>query len=146
MNQQNLYSVKKGRISLTALIDVVFILLLFFMLTTSFSHWRAIQVSTASSSQEENNAEVVTLLLMPDETVINPVQDTSYAAYQAISLEDLSLKEADKRIVLLPQEDVPLQLLMDATQHLKDIGIQNVSFGHSFGEELNLAGNVSGVQ
>lgn len=146
MNQQSLYSVKKRRISLTALIDVVFILLLFFMLSTSFSQWRTIQISTASTVQTDNDIEIVTLLLMPDKKVINTAQDKTYEAYQAISFEDLSLKEADERVVLLPQEDVPLQLLMDATQHLKDIGIQNVSFGHSFGEELNLAGNVSGVQ
>ncbi|MBK6278385.1 MAG: biopolymer transporter ExbD [Gammaproteobacteria bacterium] len=34
----------RSRISLTALIDVVFILLLFFMLTTQFTRWRSLDV------------------------------------------------------------------------------------------------------
>lgn len=41
-------------ISLTALIDVVFILLLFFMLTSTFLQWRQIDVSATSESDVES--------------------------------------------------------------------------------------------
>lgn len=41
---------RRGIISLTPLIDVVFILLVFFMLSSSFLEWRAITVATTGSS------------------------------------------------------------------------------------------------
>ena len=50
-------------ISLTALIDVVFILLLFFMLTSTFMNWRQIDVSAASESEsQEKELRYLTLL------------------------------------------------------------------------------------
>ena len=42
----------RSRISLTALIDVVFILLLFFMLTTQFTRWRSLDVPMAQETAE----------------------------------------------------------------------------------------------
>ena len=43
---------KKQLVSLTPLIDVVFILLLFFMLTSSFVAWRTLDTPLAAPSQE----------------------------------------------------------------------------------------------
>ena len=40
---------RKHAISLTPLIDVVFILLVFFMLATSFTDWRAVTLATGTS-------------------------------------------------------------------------------------------------
>lgn len=135
MQRRNLYKVKKRHISLTSLIDVVFILLLFFMLTTSFSQWRVINVSTAASIQTDSNKETVSLLLMPDETVNHYARNITFNDYKEINLTDL---EASEVVVLLPHQEVPLQLLLNVTQHLKKIGLQNVSIGHSFGEEFDV--------
>ena len=44
---------RRKTISLTPLIDVVFILLLFFMLTSSFLHMRQIDVSAVTQSKQE---------------------------------------------------------------------------------------------
>lgn len=145
MTKQNLYCGKKRRISLTALIDVVFILLLFFMLTTSFSQWRAIDVSTAASSETDNNKKTVNFLLMADEAVSLHGLNKTFSTYKDVKKTDLTLAKKDEVLVLLPHQDVPLQLLIDATQHLKEIGLKNVSIGHSFGEEINLVQNVGGV-
>ena len=43
---------KRRGISLTPLIDVVFILLLFFMLSSNFMHWRQITLSSAEQSEQ----------------------------------------------------------------------------------------------
>lgn len=139
MPKQNLYSVKKRRISLTALIDVVFILLLFFMLTTSFSHWRAINVSTATSIKADQSKETMSLLLMPNEAVEVYARNSKFDSYQDIKIADLGLGKANEAVVLLPHQDVPLQLLLDVMQHLKAVGLKNVSIGHSFGEEIQMA-------
>ena len=41
---------RRARISITPLVDVVFILLIFFMLASSFLDWRTIELGAASSS------------------------------------------------------------------------------------------------
>ncbi|WVM94262.1 MotA/TolQ/ExbB proton channel family protein [Halopseudomonas pachastrellae] len=48
---------KRRGISLTPLIDVVFILLLFFMLSSNFMHWR--QISLSSANQTENTPDEI---------------------------------------------------------------------------------------
>src|SRR5699024_6052841 len=53
---------RKHSISLTPLIDVVFILLLFFVLATSFTDWRQITLATgttATQQQTENTSVLV---------------------------------------------------------------------------------------
>lgn len=59
---------RRKSISLTPLIDVVFILLLFFMLTSSFLHERQIDVSAATESilHERVNVEQIINLLNND--------------------------------------------------------------------------------
>lgn len=62
---------RRGIISLTPLIDVVFILLVFFMLSSSFLEWRTITVATASTSSTgsaETSRESL-LLSVSDSTI-----------------------------------------------------------------------------
>lgn len=53
-------------ISLTPLIDVVFILLLFFMLTSTFLQWRALEVTTSRGEAGQAGAERSLLLRIID--------------------------------------------------------------------------------
>ena len=59
---------RRAGFSLTPLIDVVFQLLIFFMLTTSFMHSQMLTVSTPAPSQGElpQDANVVEIWLMAD--------------------------------------------------------------------------------
>ena len=63
MNPAVLVQRRGKRISLTALIDVVFILLMFFMLTTGFSHWQALDLPAAAASQSTESEPPVILLI-----------------------------------------------------------------------------------
>lgn len=47
----------KHSISLTPLIDVVFILLLFFMLATSFTDWREISLATGTTASADDSEQ-----------------------------------------------------------------------------------------
>ncbi|MDO6805130.1 biopolymer transporter ExbD, partial [Wenyingzhuangia sp. 1_MG-2023] len=51
-------------ISLTALIDVVFILLMFFMLTSSFTQWLTMPLASQSASSEPAETEELPQLLV----------------------------------------------------------------------------------
>ena len=50
---------KKSTISMTALIDLVFILLMFFMLTSTFVKWKQVPLATASVSTENTSSASV---------------------------------------------------------------------------------------
>lgn len=65
----NLKRRPKQLISITALIDVVFILLLFFMLTSTFLKWRTLTLETTSlDGATEQTAPPVTVILYEDGT------------------------------------------------------------------------------
>ncbi|WP_273149508.1 ExbD/TolR family protein [Methylophaga thiooxydans] len=58
--------VHRRAISLTPLIDVVFILLLFFMLSSTFIQWRQIDVSAPSEAEIEVKSQRIIKLLSDD--------------------------------------------------------------------------------
>lgn len=58
---------RRHSISLTPLIDVVFILLLFFMLATSFTDWRQISLATGTTATADDTAKPsVVVRVAPD--------------------------------------------------------------------------------
>ena len=63
MSTSLLYTRRRSRIGMTALIDVVFILLMFFMLTSSFNRWKAVDFRSpvAVESHSADSAQLVVL-------------------------------------------------------------------------------------
>lgn len=57
---------RRRPISLTALIDVVFILLMFFMLTSTFSQWQALSLTSASADSHATTSEPQLVLIYAD--------------------------------------------------------------------------------
>ena len=57
---------RRRSISLTALIDVVFILLMFFMLTSTFSQWQGLSLTSASADSHAATSEPQLVLIYAD--------------------------------------------------------------------------------
>ncbi|MEL6690029.1 MAG: biopolymer transporter ExbD [Pseudomonadota bacterium] len=55
---------RRRRLSMTSLIDVIFLLLLFFMLTSTFSRFGEIKLSLGSTAAESQGASDVQLVLL----------------------------------------------------------------------------------
>ena len=120
-------SKSKIRINLTPLIDVVFILLIFFMLVSSFSQWRELplELSTAASVSKSNPSISFVVLKKTEVIALNQ---------QSISLKQL-LKtlsarlavDAKHQIVLRAEQGVPLQQLISVLEKLKALAANNVS-------------------
>lgn len=125
---------RKNAISLTPLIDVVFILLLFFMLTSSFVPWRIVDtpLSVASDAQtppqEKDN---LTLTLKQN-------NDQVWVDGQAISFSDQSrfqtlVTDHNEGVFIIKAEDgVTLQTLMNLADRLKLSGAKTVSIANAF--------------
>jgi biopolymer transport protein ExbD len=137
MRSTTLYTPKKQRISLTALIDVVFILLLFFMLTTNFNHWYTVDVSTASATAQPVKEKVVTLLIGQEGQIKLYEKQKTISNYTQVQLVDFKAEDdVLPTVVVLAYETVPLQTILDVMAHLKNIGVKKTSIGHSFSDAL----------
>jgi len=111
---------KSAVVSLTPLIDVVFMLLLFFMLATSFEHWRSIELSAGSTRLAAPDPDRRLLLLRVTKEHIDldgePVTVTQVR-------ERLDSLPASARVVVKPADDVPLQRLVNVVDELAVAGI-----------------------
>ena len=99
---------RRGLISLTPLIDVVFILLIFFMLATSFFDWRALELTPpvqAAAGPAEETAFLISLSAEGIEADGAPVDETALADAIAAALTTRS----DRPVLIAPEPGTPLQ-------------------------------------
>ena len=113
---------KSAVVGLTPLIDVVFMLLLFFMLATSFEHWRSIELSAGSNQLTATDPDRRFLLLrvLPEQLDLSGEVVTIAQIRQ--HLDGLT---ASTRLVVQPTDDVPLQRLVTIMDELASAGIDN---------------------
>ncbi len=118
---------KRPLVSLTPLIDVVFILLVFFMLATSFLDWRAIDFSAPVQAAAGLSAEgdVLLIEILPDELRF---------ASEPVSLNTLTARVADRladapeqRVLIKPLTGVPLQRTVAVLDRVKAAGASDVT-------------------
>ena len=117
---------RSGRLSLTPLIDCVFILLVFFMLQTNFLRPRAIEFSqSASSSQINTETPLIAIELRLDGSLWLNGAGSSLEGLKtyAGSLSDPS----QSRVMLAVDPKVKLQSAVDIMDMLNESQIFNIS-------------------
>lgn len=120
MQAYGLYSRKARKISLTALIDVVFILLMFFMLTSTFTQWKAVDVQSPVASTEPSTQQPTVLVLGADGSL--RATDGSHGI-QAGQKVVPGTFPADAVLVLLPEADTRVQAIVTRVEELKGLGL-----------------------
>ena len=113
--------------SLTPLIDVVFQLLIFFMLTTSFLQTQALSVVTPAADQKElpEDARVVEIWLMGDGSLRvdgDPVSPEGLADAVGDKIGD----RTDMTVTILAERDSHTQQLVRAVEAAREAGATNV--------------------
>ncbi len=94
---------------LTSLVDVVFILLIFFMLASSFNDWRGIQMSLPSTSGESvENLNPILLSLDGGNRISFENQEID-SAELALRLSAAIKAGPDRQIIVRVAAEVPLQ-------------------------------------
>lgn len=118
-------------VSLTALIDVVFILLLFFMLTTSFTQWRSMEVvvDTPGAIAEPSADEPVIARLLADGTLRIGEQSVT-APFERALLRPLLAAAGTQPLILEPAGDASTQLVVDALDALAAAGAKRLSLAN----------------
>ena len=112
-------------ISLTPLIDVVFILLIFFMLASSFLDWAQIPVqgqekaSRSFSSSSATQTEVLRLSLFADGDILLQGKRVPFR-----QLQDYLARQSEKPRVLIAVEDgIAVQQTLDFLARLRVAGV-----------------------
>ena len=123
--------IKRGRrrrplITLTPLIDVVFILLVFFMLASSFLDWRSIDLNAPGRAGGQPS--------MVGALLVDVTDDGLRLAGAPITLDDLEQRvsdrldrQPDQRVLVKPASGVRLQPVVDVLDRLSRVGVVDLS-------------------
>jgi biopolymer transport protein ExbD len=126
---------KRPLISLTPLIEVVFILLLFFMLASNFSQWRTIDVMTPVSGGIQNDSEPSLLIQIESAGNIRldgtPLTLDGLFGPAAAAIQ----QQPQRRIVVQPAADVSLQTIVSVLERLRAAGGQRIVLQRDSGQD-----------
>jgi len=124
-------SKQRRMISITPLIDVVFILLLFFMLSSTFSRMKQIELKTvqsSSASAQESVSEKLVLTAREQVVYQNKTYALASPAFNAV-LADLAAQQA--KLVVAAWPDVPVQNLILLVDQAHQANIADVNIAQS---------------
>lgn len=130
---------RKNSISITPLIDVVFILLLFFMLSSTFSKMKQIQMKTPLLSEgslinEKNEVEKF-LLINGNTILVNSIKYNIKSNEFQNLLEEYILNK--KKIDISATKEVKIQNLISFIDYISLIGISNINLAKSEKYDVN---------
>ncbi|MEM7508382.1 MAG: biopolymer transporter ExbD [Pseudomonadota bacterium] len=117
---------RRLRLSMTPLIDVVFILLVFFMLASSFLDWRSIRLSSTAAAGGATGAEGALLVeLTQDGARLSGERLTMDGLIERVSAR-ISQKP-EQRILVRPATGVDMQRMVVLLDRLAASGAQDIS-------------------
>ena len=118
------------KISLTPIIDVVFILLIFFMLASNFNKVGELDMNMSRESTQSSNDDIkiVKLLVRQDQSVVS--EGKVYEDKDLPTMLRLAIKDSNKySIILTAKNDVTYQRYLSLMSMLKENKMDNVSIG-----------------
>lgn len=116
---------RRQAISLTPLIDVVFILLLFFMLSSSFIPWRQINVSMPTATQASSK-DIIRLEILDNEGRFS-FEERTYLTSNRADLTALVSQFPDTVFLIKAKPEVEISILVTLLDQLTLAGAKNVS-------------------
>ena len=118
------------RISLTPVIDVVFILLIFFMLASNFNKVGEVNMDMTkeSTTSSKEDIKIIKLLVRQDQTVIS--EGKVFDDSELLGMLNMATKDIAKySIILTSKDDVTYQRFLNLISYLKTNKFSNVSIG-----------------
>ena len=136
---------KSQHVNLTPLIDVVFLLIVFFMLSTTFSMSESIELllpSDGKQAQEAGYQSVMSVLVYADGSA--QIDGQTYTKEDTMKLVKNALNlNLEQRFVLLAAKNVTVQQLVSMMDQIYLNGGKNVQIDHYYaGEGPDLGGDV----
>ena len=123
---------EEPEINLTSLIDVVFLLLIFFMVSTTFEQQAALRVDLPDASAVESTPDVPDRLefvidkegrmYLNDEALVNSLEHTIRAAFVGVAGDERGLP-----IILRADRDTPHHFVVSVMDAAAGLGFNNLS-------------------
>lgn len=121
----------EASIDLTALIDVVFTLIIFFVVTTSFNNRSALKITLPSSSASQVEAQRKPLMVLIDRTGNYYVGDSALVRNDLASLKDAIRQQAgndrERTIVIQADAKAAHQSVITAMDAIGQLGFTRIS-------------------
>ena len=125
---------KAPQLALTSMLDVIFLLLCFFVTVSVFSQWEseiAIKLPSASTAEEPDR--------LPGEIIVNLVKDGKVTVNgTALSLNDLRMRLAkvakfypDQAVIIRADKEVRYERLVEVIDTCREANVWNFSFATS---------------
>ncbi len=121
--------------NVTPLIDVVFILLVFFMLTTNFARFRLIGVDAPRDTEVVQDPTAAIVILVKDDGSFE--YDSVSVAFDEITSKVAGIIALDpgRPFLVRPEHGVTMQEALDVFQATRDAGAYAVSFSRPADED-----------
>ncbi len=118
------------KISLTPVIDVVFILLIFFMLATNFNKVGEINMDIAKETTTASQEDIKILKIMVHQDQTYMLDEKVYSEDEILSMIQIAIKDKSKySIILTSKNNVTYQRFLSAMGFLKSNKIENIKIG-----------------
>ena len=119
---------RRALIGLTPLIDVVFILLLFFLLASSFLDWHTIKLTTpATQGMVAGSSGGAVLIRLAANGALDMNGQPVLIDELPSQLAQFLANKPDQKILVRPAKGVPLQPVIFVLDAVKEAGGRNVS-------------------
>lgn len=120
------------QVNLTPLIDVVFLLLIFFMVSTTFTRETQLEIDLPDSSSEQTAAEQRSLEIMVDAQGRYAVNDRPLLRHDSATLKqalaELAGNRRDQIVVITGDAQAPHQAMIYALDAVGQLGFTKVSY------------------
>lgn len=128
--QPDISSGNRQLISMTPLIDVVFILLLFFMLSSTFVQTKYIGIRGSAQSSAQQDTQTRKILITAEDTVV--ISHVSYAINSAgLSQQLTRFSHARDAVSVYAKQDIPVRVIVQLLDLGKQHGIATLRLGKS---------------
>ena len=126
------------KISLTPIIDVVFILLIFFMLASNFNKIGELKMDMSKETSQPSNEDIKIIKLAVEQTNSVISNGKRYDDNELLTMIRLAIKETNRyTIVLTAKDNVTYQRYLTVMNYLKKNKIENVTIGIKANETKN---------
>jgi len=119
-------------VNITPLIDVVFLLLIFFMVSTTFDRQSELNIQLPEASGEITESEKVEIEIFIGPKGVFTINDNELINTQIETLlralRDAAKDDEDPRIIISADKDTPHQSVMTAMDAARQMGFVHISF------------------
>ncbi len=133
------HSPEELQLDITPLIDVVFLLLIFFMVSTTFDHESEVNITLPKASKEVALARPDAINVTIDAQSRIFINEKELLNSQILTIKkalyDISVDLEDAQIVISADEETPYQTVIRTMDAARQLGLVRITFATRINEE-----------